>query len=66
MAKSKKTRMSNLWHVVPEGDLRSHRLSVNCWCSPEHDPEDPEDGFMVYHQSLDERELYQDGEKAVH
>jgi hypothetical protein len=42
--------------VYPINDLREHSL-VRCWCRPSDD-----DGIIV-HNSLDRRELYENGER---
>jgi hypothetical protein len=46
-------------HVVPRQDLRSHLLSLECWCKPVEDIEEP--GLWV-HNALDQREKYESGE----
>lgn len=45
-------------HVYPVNDLREHSL-YDCWCSPVDD-----EGITV-HNSLDQRELYERGEKQM-
>lgn len=49
-------------HVVPNCDMRLHRLDPTCWC----DPTESEDVADLWgHHSLDKRELYERGERAV-
>jgi len=43
-------------HVYPINDLRQHTL-VNCWCRP------VDDEGVLRHNSLDQRELYETGER---
>lgn len=45
-------------HVYPTDDLRAHSLT-DCWCRPVED-----DGVIV-HNSLDQRELYERGERKM-
>jgi hypothetical protein len=45
-------------HVCPVNDLREHLLT-DCWCSPMDD-----DGIIV-HNSLDQRELYERGDRKA-
>lgn len=47
------------YHVVPINDLRDHRVESDeqCWCKPRI-----EDGVVV-HNSMDQRELYETGER---
>jgi hypothetical protein len=45
-------------HVVPKEDMRPHRNSIDCWCHPKVDDEDP---FVIIHNSMDERERYEQG-----
>lgn len=40
-------------HVIPNQDLREHMEAADCWCRPQ------DDGQIVIHNSLDERELYE-------
>ena len=47
-------------HVIPENDLQKHRLCRECWCKPTVDEEEP---FMLVHNSADERELFERGER---
>lgn len=46
-----------LIHVVPLGDLREHVSSLDCWCKPRDD-----DGVVI-HNSMDQRETYEEGRK---
>jgi len=45
-------------HVLPVNDLRDHVESETCWCNPQTD----ELGVVV-HNALDQRELYERGER---
>lgn len=47
-----------LIHVVPTNDLREHSTDGECWCHPEVD-----DDLVVIHNSMDERETYEEGRK---
>jgi len=47
-------------HVVPNNDLRPHKLDKSCWCKPVEDAEQPD---MWSHNSADHREFY---EASVH
>jgi hypothetical protein len=47
-------------HVIPEGDLRLHLMGPKCWCNPK------QDGSSIIHNSADNRELYERGERAPH
>jgi hypothetical protein len=44
-------------HVIPQNDLRDHEESTTCWCQPHFD-----DGVIV-HNSMDQRELFERGER---
>lgn len=49
-----------LTHVVPTNDLREHvTTDKECWCNPEYDDID----CIVIHNSMDERETYEEGRK---
>jgi hypothetical protein len=52
--------LSEKYHVVPINDLRDHSCDVEipCWCRPIEN----EDGVIV-HNSMDQRELYETGER---
>ena len=56
--------LSNFWHVIPENDMKNHKLvGLTCWCSPVE--VDDEDG-VILHNSMDQRELYSLGEREFH
>lgn len=44
-------------HLTPRGDLREHDLSKTCWCGPEI--RDDEEGVLIIHHAMDQRELYE-------
>lgn len=46
-------------HVIPLNDWREHEINPDCWCNPFYDEE------VIVHNSLDERELYERGEKKL-
>lgn len=46
-------------HVVPTSDLREHITDGQCWCNPEVD-----EYLVVIHNSMDERETYEEGRKT--
>lgn len=46
-------------HIVPLGDLYEHVLTPNCWCQPRID----EDDFTLTHNSADQREKFERGER---
>jgi hypothetical protein len=48
-----------MMHVVPVGDLREHTTDEKCWCNPSVDDDD----LLVIHNSMDERESYEQGRK---
>ena len=48
-------------HVVPKGDTFEHKLDSTCWCQPELDEED----HVVLHNSHDQRELYETGQRGL-
>ena len=49
-----------LHHVVPVNDLREHVTDgTECWCHPEYDDID----CLVIHNSMDDRESYEEGRK---
>lgn len=52
--------MSEQLHVMPEGDLREHQESRDCWCKPQPDAEEPS---VLIHNALDRRESYEQGRK---
>jgi hypothetical protein len=45
-------------HVMPVNDLREH-LKTGCWCRP------TDDEGLILHHSLDQRELYEYGERKL-
>jgi hypothetical protein len=45
-------------HVIPVNDLRPHRRE-NCWCRP------VDDEGIVVHNSLDQREMYENGQIRI-
>jgi hypothetical protein len=47
-------------HVVPNCDLRHHQLDPTCWCNPVQDEDDP---LLWGHNSLDQRERYEQGDR---
>lgn len=47
------------FHVMPIGDLREHKYSKECWCKPIYDEE------VYVHNSMDEREKYETGERKL-
>lgn len=51
-------RLIEITHVVPCNDTRLHKLCHTCWCEPTIDPDD---GFLLVHNSADNRELYERG-----
>lgn len=46
--------------VIPLNDLKEHGYSWNCWCHPSSD----ETGVCV-HKAMDQRELYESGERKL-
>ena len=44
-------------HIYPVNDYREHIMEATCWCCPEID------GWVVIHNSMDERETYEEGRK---
>jgi hypothetical protein len=55
------------FHVVPVDDLREHSTDkdVPCWCDPKIDHYTGAASVHV-HNSLDEREKYETGERKPH
>jgi len=47
-------------HIYPLEDLREHDLEIHCWCIPRMD-----DGGIILHNSMDQREKYETGELKV-
>jgi hypothetical protein len=52
--------MSEDIHVMPVNDLREHESAADCWCRPRRDEEEPR---VLIHNSMDERESYEQGRK---
>lgn len=46
-------------HVVPLNDLREHAEEATCWCNPQVD----EELNLVTHNSADNREAFETGER---
>jgi hypothetical protein len=46
-------------HLVPVDDLYEHVLLPSCWCKPTSDDED----FTAVHNSADQREQFERGER---
>ena len=46
-------------HIVPEDDLREHDLIPDCWCEPTLD----EENWTAVHNSADNREAFETGER---
>jgi len=51
-------------HVIPLGDFRDHWCVEDCWCKPEMD--ECEDGPIMVHHAMDQRERYESGELRLH
>lgn len=49
-------------HVIPLDDLRNHEASMECWCNPTPDEEEP---LVILHHSMDGREAYESGERKL-
>jgi hypothetical protein len=51
------------YHIVPTNDLREHSCDAEkpCWCNPR----EIEDGHILVHNSMDQRELYETGERKM-
>ncbi len=45
--------MTERIHVIPLDDLREHSCSVDCWCRPSRDEDEP---LVWVHHSMDGRE----------
>ena len=41
-------------HVMPEGDWKEHKQSIDCWCHPTRSTEEDQ---VIIHNSLDGREV---------
>lgn len=50
--------MNNELHVIPLNDYREHTSNRHCWCNPIMDEED---NNLFVHNSMDRRELYEEG-----
>jgi hypothetical protein len=48
-------------HSMPRNDLREHEFSEDCWCAPWFDLEAEE--YIIYHNSLDDREAFEQGDR---
>lgn len=46
-------------HVLPIDDLREHEETADCWCEPELDHE----RMIAVHNSADNREAFETGER---
>jgi hypothetical protein len=46
-------------HVMPINDLKEHTFNAGCWCSPQLD----EEHRAVIHNSADNREAFERGER---
>lgn len=57
-----KTSDGDVFHVVPDDDVRAHSLSMDCSCRPKVDEEELN---VVVHSSFDERELFEEGRRRV-
>jgi len=56
--------VEGIWraHVMPLNDLRNHIESIWCWCKPLRDDED---NSILIHNSADDREKYERGERKL-
>lgn len=48
--------MTELRHVIPLHDEREHFISVECWCNPHQDEEEPR---LWIHPAADMRDAYE-------
>lgn len=46
-------------HVVPVEDMYEHELMPTCWCNPSIDSDD----YLAIHNSADQREAFERGER---
>jgi hypothetical protein len=46
-------------HIIPTDDLYEHELMPTCWCCPDVDKVQ----FIVAHNSADQREAFETGER---
>jgi len=51
-----------IFHVLPFGDMCRHVPNRKCWCQPEQDDEVP---TLWVHNSMDQREKFETGERKV-
>lgn len=56
--------IGNETHIIPVEDMRQHDGNSKCWCNPLIEFELY--GTIVTHNSLDERELYETGQRKPH
>ena len=49
-------------HVTPVDDFRPHATCIGCWCHPVADCDQPD---VWTHNSLDNREAYERGERLL-
>jgi hypothetical protein len=49
-------------NVIPADDLRPHEHSLQCWCHPTPDDEQPR---VLVHHSLDGREDFESGKRLM-
>ena len=55
---------ATIFDVVPVNDLRDHEEGTGrCWCRPRVEEEDG--ATIVVHNSMDGRELYEDGRRKA-
>lgn len=53
-------------HVVPVNDLRPHvEIGFDCWCAPEIADNPVDHETVVVHNSADEREKFETGERRL-
>lgn len=55
----------SVWHVVPVNDTYEHEDSSECWCCPTVDDDTPPGTLLVIHNSYDEREKFETGERKA-
>jgi len=54
-----------VWHVVPLDDLRDHTPDTDCWCRPTLVDDAEARGDVYLHHAMDQRELYESGERRL-
>lgn len=54
--------MDGQWHILPINDLREHEERSDCWCKPTEDETEPD---LWIHHAMDQRELYETGERKL-